>query len=372
VQAPAPPPPPPPPPPGQPPSTVVDPAIQPTTVSIPAPPPPAAQRPSQAAQQAEQAFTEDQLDRKRVVKPPPSTKAFADLPAKERKRILGITANLTRADWDAALREWANTSNIRELAEWVGLEIKEAAALLDYGLPQLELPSIRETASHYADANRAMQQVRREQVQKMTTTEAATAAMERVAQEAGAAQQMLGTNIAFGSVLSTVVADLMEGINNGSVVIDRPSFLGPEYLTNLMKALEANSRATQNAIKTARLIAGEPTERTEHRVAALVANCTVEELRQIAETGQLPSRVGGNKGGDSIIDVDVEEDEEDKPVRREGAPRPLVPIIAQGKVSVPSWLDRMGEAEGHARSVDDEEGDIASAAAHFAKQGPQD
>jgi hypothetical protein len=180
-----------------------------------------------------------------------------------------------------------------------------------------------------------------------------------VAQEAAATQRLLGTTIQAGTALTALVQSLVDGINNGEVILDRPDFLDASYFKTLFSALNAHTQATERAVKLVRLIAGEPTERTEHRIAALVAGCTTEELQQLAETGRIPPRLARvTDGGPSpapdeagpadraaaraaAIDAEFEDLNDD-------APRPLVSDV---KIEKPSWIDEIAPPEGVAKDI---------------------
>lgn len=278
-------------------------------------------------------------------------KAAVRTKAKDRQRK-GPDA-LSKRDWQTVHSLFEHTGSLRELTSRSGLHADDVNRLLDEGIPRLGLPSIRQ---HCIEANTvAMQLAARRSAPPATAAQDAAvtqAATERAVSDAAAAQDLLSQAMTTGVIIGTYVEALAKSLALRKTTLAIPEEVTPSFLESLAKITEANSRTMERAVKLIRLTNGQPTEKVEQHIVALLAACTTDELRQATLTGKLPRRLvsraasadpvddGGKAIGinskSEVIDVDFVEGTE------------------------PGWLKEIAPAEGSSSNdgdADDDGGD---------------
>ena len=223
----------------------------------------------------------------------------------------------------------------REIARRAKLHPDDVKLLIDEGIPRLHLPAIKDHIVDRQAVELELQQQR--QANDPRRPGAIAAATERAISEAAVAQDLLSSAATTGVIIGSYIEQLAKGLASGSVQLAVPEVVTPELLETLAKVADANSRTVERAVKLTRLAKGMPTADINHRIVALISECTTEELRHAELTGGIPKRLLSTTSADpmedgagaigintknAVIDVEFAEGEE------------------------PSWLADIAEAEG--------------------------
>jgi len=204
---------------------------------------------------------------------------------------------LSETDWHLVHQSFAKTGYPAVIAKETNLKISQVEYLLTQGIKRLGLPGVRDYAVDKAQVNIKLQEERQKQTQLMVQPNTQQAIQERVVQEATAAQRLLQQTVEAGDIVGDYVNQLMTSLKVGNTMMAIPPVLTASMLETLTKVIDAHSRATERAVKTVRLTAGEPTDIVEHQIGVLLAGCTTEELLEAEKTGALPKRLISRLGG---------------------------------------------------------------------------
>lgn len=107
----------------------------------------------------------------------------------------------------------------------------------------------------------------------------------------------MAARIALGAATQAVRAAevmgqmMLEKIAKGEV--EMPDEIRPEHVYMLAKSVDVANSAVHRAIQVERARLGQPSDMAGQHIAAVMVGATVEELKYIAATGQLPPRIMG-------------------------------------------------------------------------------
>lgn len=202
--------------------------------------------------------------------------------------------------------EQPTPSKIAEHAQVGHTMVKRA---LKEGWPKLGLPPLSEAAAMMKDPNEVHAQMSGMAEAKKAIVKnlfgplpgapAAAPVPQAAIDEAKVRQAELGMASRVSMSLAVKSARAVEALAEQLLLrleageIDLPDEIRPEHIFLLAKAADTAAAAVNKSVKTERLFNGQPEEVAGSHVVALIAGATPEELKLIAETGQLPLRLLG-------------------------------------------------------------------------------
>jgi hypothetical protein len=229
----------------------------------------------------------------------------AGLPAALKEEAVKYNeARLSEDDWYAVLKAYGKTGTLKRLQVSTGFPQQKIRYLLHVGIKRLSLPPI-ETFANKAGINMSLT-VKAEETQEVARSSQAIAAVQkRATKEAATAMKTLDQAIQIGSVFGQFIEGLMQGLKSGKSAMLIPKHVTVEALTEIGEVLNKHTQSIDRAVKLVRLTQGEPTERIEHQVGALLAGCSLEELQEAEKTGHIPKSLVSRLGaGSNAIDAE--------------------------------------------------------------------
>lgn len=322
--------------------------------------PPGYQAPEAA--KAKQEVLDEDVDVQQILRPPKiksksSKGKYAAADAKRKQLIsIKVEQDLERSDWDAVASFYQHTSKLTTIATQTGLSTTQVNHLLLHGIVRLGLPGIKDYTIKQGQLILDVNKQKKEQTQLLYSADVAAAIQGRATQEAAAAKSMLQQSIQTGNIVGGYVQALFERLKSGDALLAIPANVTLDTLDGMTKIVDAHTRSMERAIKMVRLTQGEPTERVEHQIGAMLAVCTTKELEDAAASGNLPRRLTSRISGSDPVQEQSSNDIPGQPQQSTGisAGESIHPTAAPiDEANKPAWLNEIAPAEGLSSSAVD-------------------
>jgi hypothetical protein len=223
---------------------------------------------------------------------------------KETKADELSEARLSEDDWYKLLAAYGKTGAISGLQTRTGFSPQKIKHLLHVGIKRLCLPAI-ETFARKANINTKLMSTDQENQAIAKAPQTVAAVQKRATKEAATAMNTLNQVIQAGGIIHQFIEGMTEGLKSGHCQMHVPKYITMEALAEMGDVLNKHTQSIDRAVKLVRLTQGEPTERIEHQVGALLAGCTLEELQEAERTGHIPrSLVSRLQGDGGAIDAE--------------------------------------------------------------------
>lgn len=213
---------------------------------------------------------------------------------RERKTSVSVARELLKKEqylsdvnWSSVYNAYAQTSDPTHIASLTGLAVPDVNHLLNHGIQRLGLPAIKKHAVNADEIQRIIGQYRRDL--EPIDPSVQSAVEDRAAREALAAQGALDIVMETSGLLHALIAQVRQTVQAGG--LQRIEQVTPKLIQDLISSTRANTQALKMAVEMSRLTAGEPTNVITVQLAALVAQCTPEEIAEAARTRQLPPSI---------------------------------------------------------------------------------
>jgi signal transduction histidine kinase len=223
---------------------------------------------------------------------------------------------LIEEHWLEVYQAFQHTGVPDQLAQVVGLDVRQVQHLLDHGIRRLGLPPIREHATDLAQVNTRLAERNvsplppsRDPTESYTVNlpEVQDAVSERVGHEAAGAQHVLKSAMHAGAVFNKFLKQVYQVVEDDPDRMVVPDKITLNYLKTLGEAADKLASAMDRAVRLARLAAGEPDQSLNVLVAHLVCNLPPEVLQRFGETGQIPPELRGRvQATTQIIEAEAE------------------------------------------------------------------
>lgn len=206
--------------------------------------------------------------------------------------------------WKTVAGLYAITGDETQIAIDAELTLEQVEHILDRGIRRVGLPPVRDYFTNDAQVQLALEEYAPNLMNaldpELNLPEVQAAVTKRTIEEATVAMHLLETSARAGAMLEGWARAMQALMEQGA--FSTPKQVTPELIGSFIRALETHSKATEKAVKLVRLTRGEPTEHVAHQVAALLVNCSIEELREADKSGTIPTRVL-SKFGAEVLDA---------------------------------------------------------------------